>query len=350
MDSFFLIRAMPNEYLVNVGEKEIKPLLGGSAFKLFRRFIKIPAYTTTTEFELECSSRNFFGVRIKGYIVWRLDPHKIRTAINCLNFRYSENKEDSESQNIMMQTSYMLSDMAKDAVRQVVAEVNIEDILTTREKMNQNILEKLQIVSQWGLIVDTTGIDSIYIISESVYGDLQAHDRYVLRTHAKRSEQESALKVEQYDFEVKKEQAEMQSQLREHEVKEEIKINNLNNELELEKIRAEEDRKNQELIIKKSVEKERYEYHQAKLNNDQKLQNTRMKIDFENLKYLEEKKKVDNYVGERKMLDDILLNIGKLSSIYQKSNIHIFSGDDSNSLLKPLAEIINLIKQSVSIK
>jgi regulator of protease activity HflC (stomatin/prohibitin superfamily) len=165
-DSIWFVRALPNEYLVKVGKERLSISLGGTAFRPFTRHLKVPASSEITEFELECSTSNYLGVIVNGFVSWKIDPDRVETAIRSLDFYNLENP--------LEKTSGIIRDLARDAVRRSVAELAVNDILTSGDRLKSSIETILSDVSKLGLRIDSIGIRKIFIKSETVYNQLQA--------------------------------------------------------------------------------------------------------------------------------------------------------------------------------
>ena len=82
--------ALPNEYLVEIGRRKVSLQLGGRRFRLFKKFIRVPASVQTLRFSTDNANQDYQGIGIEGYANWRIDPANPETAIHALDF-FDEN-------------------------------------------------------------------------------------------------------------------------------------------------------------------------------------------------------------------------------------------------------------------
>jgi hypothetical protein len=109
----FFETALPNEYLVEIGRRRVSLQLGGRRFRMFRKFIRIPASVQTLRFSTDNANQDYQGIGIEGYANWRIDPVNPETAIHALDF-FDENDP-------MARTNAGLRTICVEAARHVIA-------------------------------------------------------------------------------------------------------------------------------------------------------------------------------------------------------------------------------------
>ena len=166
--------ALPNEYLVEVGKREVKPVLGGRRFRLFKKILRVPASVETLYFSTDNANVNYQGIGVEGYASWRIDPDRPEIAIATLDFF----DEDDPMRN----TNEKLKTICVEAVRHVIANMSIEDALRKKDEIGNNLKEQLRkFEDRWGILFDQVGIEKVRIMSEKLFEDLQAEYRDQLR-------------------------------------------------------------------------------------------------------------------------------------------------------------------------
>jgi len=337
-DSPFWIRALPNQYLVEIGLKVPRITLGGRAFRPFRQYLKLPASAEITNFEVECSTSNYIGTIVAGYVAWRIDPGRADLAIRSLDF-YNISKP-------LAKTSSLICDMAKDAVRRTIAEIKVDQILASSEKLKAGIEGILKDVSKWGLIVDSIGINRIFIKSENVFDDLQKEDRNRLRLIAEMSSQDTQSKVSQNSIEAQKVLAVGQSSLKETQLHEEAKQQKLIEEARLLKTRLEKEREREEIRLSQENEAARYEYQDLRLDHDKKLQELSCDIELKKLDVAERRRTAEGGMTDREMTSLVMSKIDHIVAPFKESRLTIVGGAEETfkGLFGPLTAITQVVK------
>ncbi len=341
-DSFFFVRALPNEYLVLVGRRKLQYSLGGTALRTFRRHLKVPASAEITSFELECSTSNYLGVIVSGYVAWRIDPVNVEIAIRSLDFYNTENPLDK--------TSGLIRDMAKDAVRRSIAEIKIDEILKSGDRLKASIEGILKDVEKWGLIVDTIGVNRIFIKSENVYNDLQMHDRDKLRLISETSNQETTSKIRQNKLEQERDIRIGESLLKETEIREGLKQKKMFEEAEMEKMRLFKEKEKEELRLSQELEEARYNYQKERIEHDDYLQGIRYGIEMKNLDIAERKRQVEGGLSDRELAELMAEKLENISGMFSKSNLTVLgnSAEAMGSILAPIQMAGELIKDMLN--
>ncbi|MGE0082862.1 MAG: SPFH domain-containing protein [Desulfococcaceae bacterium] len=182
--SLFFEHALPNEYIVQIGVRDAKPVLGGKYFKIGKRFLKFPAAVQTVYFTSDNANKNYQGLRIDGYACWRIDPEKPEIAVRSLDF--------TDRNHPMGNTNRILRTICTEAIRHIIANISIEDALTKKDEIGLNLKSQLERVERsWGILFDQVGIERVTILSSSVFEDLQQKTRDGLRLAAAQSRMET---------------------------------------------------------------------------------------------------------------------------------------------------------------
>jgi len=173
--------ALPNEYLVVVGKKTIKPVLGGKMFRPFKKFLHIPAYVQKLQFQTDNANVDYQGIGIEGYATWRINPQNPELAISTLDF-FDENDP-------MNKTNNDLRTICIEAVRHVIANMSIEDALKNKDAIANNLkIQLTEIEKKWGIVFDQVGIERVRIMSDKLFNDLQSQFRNKLRLEAAKTQ------------------------------------------------------------------------------------------------------------------------------------------------------------------
>ncbi len=187
--------ALPNEYLVEVGRKSVKPVLGGKRLRLFKKFIRVPASVQTLYFSTDNANIDYQGIGIDGYANWRIDPQSPDVAIKTLDF-FDENDP-------MERTNDELKTICVEAVRHVISNMSIDDALKKKDEIAERLkLQLKEIEGKWGILFDQVGIAKVRIMSDKLFQDLQSKFRNSLRLEVEKKKLET-------DREIAHEQNEM---------------------------------------------------------------------------------------------------------------------------------------------
>jgi hypothetical protein len=179
LSGLFFETALPNEYLVEVGRKEIRPRLGGRRFRLFRKFLRVPASVQTLNFTTDNANMDYQGIGIEGYASWRIDPEHPDLAIKTLDF--------FDEDDPMARTNAELRTICVEAVRHVISNMTIDDALKKKDEIADNLSRQLKgIERKWGIIFDQVGIEKVRIMSHRLFEQLQAQFRDGLRLEVER--------------------------------------------------------------------------------------------------------------------------------------------------------------------
>jgi hypothetical protein len=174
LKGFFFESALPNEYLVQLGKKGAKPVLGGKRFRWFRKFMRVPASVQTLYFQTDNANLDWQGIGIMGYASWRINPNDLDVAFSAMDF--------FDEDDPMARTTEQLKTICVEAVRHVIANMSIEDAVRKKDEIAENLLDQLkEMEKRWGILFDHVGIEQVRIMSKSVFENLQADYRNSLR-------------------------------------------------------------------------------------------------------------------------------------------------------------------------
>jgi flotillin len=177
----FFERALPNQYLVVVGRKNVKPVLGGKKFRWFNKFIHVPAFVQRLKFSTDNANVDYQGIEIQGYASWRINPQNPEKSISTLDF-FDDNDP-------MEKTNEELKTICIEAVRHTIANMTIDDALKKKDDIAQSLFVQLKTIEEkWGIIFDQVGIEQVRVMSGKLFQDLQSDFRSKLRLSASASQ------------------------------------------------------------------------------------------------------------------------------------------------------------------
>ena len=179
LSGLFFETALPNEYLVEVGRKDVRPRLGGRRFRLFRKFLRVPASVQTLVFTTDNANVDYQGIGVDGYASWRVDPEHPEVAVTTLDF--------FDEDDPMARTNAELRTICVEAVRHVISNMSIDDALKKKDEIAENLSLQLKgIERKWGILFDQVGIEKVRIMSDRLFEQLQAQFRDGLRLEVER--------------------------------------------------------------------------------------------------------------------------------------------------------------------
>jgi hypothetical protein len=284
MRSVFYEMALPNEYIVQIGKVDDKPVLGGKFFKLGKRFLKFPAAVQTVYFTSDNANRNYQGIKIDGYACWRIDAEKPEIAARSLDF--------SDQANPMGNTNRILRTICTEAIRHIIANQTIDEALTKKDDIGLNLKSQLErIEREWGVKFDQVGIERVTILSARVFEDLQQKARDDLRLTAAESKMETDQSIQKKASEHTEEMEALRCR-----TEKEARIMKATNESAIHKVELDEKSKREE-EERKSEEQGRTAQNEAEERADvQKAERDKRQVardaQVEALK-LEEKRKLE---------------------------------------------------------
>lgn len=310
LSGLFFETALPNEYLVVVGKKSVKPVLGGRKFKWFKKFLRVPAYVQRLHFSTDNANVDYQGIGIDGYASWRINPEMPEKSIATLDF-FDDNDP-------MARTNNDLKTICIEAVRHVIANMSIDDALKKKDEIAENLKNQLKIVEdKWGIVFDQVGIEKVRIMSSSVFNDLQSQFRNRLRLDSEKTRIDTDRQV-----------AQAENQTREKTQKEKVETDQRLKLVELEKnnqVREYEMAQNQEIaekqreISQKNFRKEmEFKHEQEQKQHELNMLAENLKIAFQEieLRYLRAAKEVET---ERNTIQEKELKIKDLARKIEQS-------------------------------
>jgi hypothetical protein len=287
LSGLFFETALPNEYLVEIGKEKITPKLGGRRFRLFKKFIRVPANVQTLHFSTDNANVHYQGIGVEGFATWRINPADPAKAIQTLDF--------FDAQDPMQQTNEELKTICIEAVRHTLANMSIDEALRQKEEIAEKLHNQLKsIEDKWGIIFDQVGIEKVRIMSNSLFEELQSQYRNELRLESEKTRIET-------DKQISSQETAMQEVVQLEKISSDRKVNqkNVENDSELKNIRLEENRKVAEK--ERSIKEEGYRQDMAfKLEQEQKKNeldalSQKLKIDLQSteIQMLETQKKIE---------------------------------------------------------
>eukprot|EP00484_Ammonia_sp_Unknown_P017091 CAMPEP_0197027210 /NCGR_PEP_ID=MMETSP1384-20130603/7163_1 /TAXON_ID=29189 /ORGANISM="Ammonia sp." /LENGTH=364 /DNA_ID=CAMNT_0042456021 /DNA_START=26 /DNA_END=1120 /DNA_ORIENTATION=- len=218
--------AEPNEWLLLIKDGELKSC--GIGTQVFRGFnetvVKFPSLLNKVSFSAQQVSKEMQGVELSGFIIWVINrdgqcPLKAYRHIRNL----SNLTADSE-------VNMHIKSMAESIVRSQIANLEINQVITQRKKVRDGIVGEMQeIVSGWGIWLETVEITEVKILSGSLFNDLQQPFRSSSREMAENIKIESQFKIDnlrtEKDIETRLMRQKQEQQL--HRQREEIKRSNI---------------------------------------------------------------------------------------------------------------------------
>lgn len=200
------IQASPTEHMIHYRRgKVLRQGLGMGSWILpvIDRFILIPCTAQNLSFAADQITRENQGVEIAGFAVWKIG----RPEITAQRFDFHDPQEPTQKIGVY------LKDVVESAIRHLVANMTIEEVLRKRASIILELKRELDyITSQWGLEIDTIEIKNVKIMSGDVFSNLQSGYREELRLSAavKRLQTEgqiAARKLEQEEEQAKQDAA-----------------------------------------------------------------------------------------------------------------------------------------------
>lgn len=330
--SLFFENALPNEYLVVIGKKDIKPVLGGKMFKLGKKFLRVPANVQKLTFVTDNANMDYQGIGIEGYATWRINPENPKIAIQTLDF--------FDEDDPMLKTNEHLKTICVEAVRHVIANMTIENALKNKDAIAENLKSQLsEIERKWGIVFDQVGIEKVRIMSDKLFTDLQSEFRDKLRLESSKTRINTDREISKHENEIHEKneleriQTNQKIELQDVEKNKQLNVRKLEDKREISeqerKIKEEEFRKEIEFNLEK--EQKNSELEQLESELDIKLTETKTRVVNEKIKLQE----LDNLIEKKKLEIEELKR--KLSQTYSKDELN-------NLFINRLPEIFESVK------
>lgn len=196
------VSASPSEYLVHVRGGQVLPATSGQGATCFKRpgdaVAVVPTSLQRLAFRADQVTREKVGVEVAGLAVYRI-------AEPLLAYRVLDFAAPEAARRELDQT---LTGMFVGAVRRLVATLTVEECLTRRKSaLGEELLREIAPIvggagrpsdsttRGWGIVIDTLEIQEVRVLSEHVFGALQAPYRAALDRAAReaRAEAEQAV-------------------------------------------------------------------------------------------------------------------------------------------------------------
>lgn len=199
MKRWGFITAMPSEYLIHMRRGKIRRRTTGQGASCFKfPWDSVAIIPTTINRIVFCADQvtlEKVGVQITGLAVYRIVEPEM--TFRMLNFSFAERASEKLGE--------ILQEMFVGATRRLVANLSIDDVMTRRkEAIATELMAELAPVVQgqgrgtdttgtgWGVILDTVEVQNVRVLSETVFGEMQARFRAELAMRARQAELESA--------------------------------------------------------------------------------------------------------------------------------------------------------------
>lgn len=364
LSGLFFETALPNEYLIEIGRKDIKPVLGGKKFRMFKKYLRIPASVQTIHFTTDNANIDYQGIGVEGYASWRIDPVNPKTAVTTLDF--------FDEDDPMERTNRELCTICIEAVRHVIANMTIDDAMRKKDEIAENLKNQLkEIEKKWGIIFDQVGIEKVTLMSGKLFENLQAQfrDQLRLEVEKKRIATDQSIATEENGMKEKTELQKLDTEKKLETTKLDNKSNLKEQEIERQNGISLKEREIRENDYRKEMafnqEKQQKEYDLSLLEKNLTIK--LLEVELEKLKSQKESEIIQGEISKMKLeltrlqkdIDQVYSNdsltnvlIEKLPDIFKSIKIDNYSILDGggNGSISPVGKILNeilfLIKQS----
>ena len=220
----------PSDYAIVFKKGNI--IKEGRGFRFFCtpriQYVIIPGNVKNITFAADQISRENQGVEVSGFAIWKVgEPKKI--------YQHFDFKQDIET---MEQVSEFLKDVVESAIRHMVANMTIEEVLRKRGTIILQLKKELEyITEQWGIVVETIEIKNVRILSKTLFDNMQAKFRNAVRLEAETNSIETEKQIEEQRIQVGDETKiiRQKSELADRERKKQLQLQEINDTAEVEK-------------------------------------------------------------------------------------------------------------------
>lgn len=355
LSDFLYERALPNEYLVELGKRDIVPVLGGKRFKWFKRFVHVPAYVQRLHFTTDNANMDYQGIGIEGFAAWRINPQKPHIAISTLDLF------DEEAP--LEKTNNDLKTICIEAVRHVIANMNIEDAMRKKDEIAGNLQKQLSVIEEkWGIVFDQVSIEKVTVMSSKLFQDLQAAFRNQRRLESAKIQINTDLEIASEENAMKEKTAKQQLAADQrlellkiennHVVKErQIDENKYMAEKEVliaqEKFRSElmfkleKEQKEHELsILGKNLELDKLKYEEKLLEEKIKIEQLKNQIATGQIEIAKLQREMQQSYSKEELSKEFLLALPKIFDAIHIQNYSVMESGNGNSF-SPVSKIMN---------
>ena len=230
MSNYRFVTVSPSDYAIVFKKGSI--IKEGRGFRFFCtpriQYVVIPGNVENITFAADQISRENQGVEVSGFAIWKVgDPKKIYQ-----HFDFDQNAE------AMGQVSEFLKDVVESAIRHMVANMTIEEVLRKRGTIILQLKKELEyITEQWGIIVETIEIKNVRILSKTLFDNMQAKFRNAVRLEAETNSIETEKQIEEQRIQVGDETKiiKQKSELADRERTKQLQLQEINDTAEVEK-------------------------------------------------------------------------------------------------------------------
>lgn len=297
MKNFHYVTVNPSDYAIVFKKGNI--VKEGRGFRFFCtpriQYVIIPGSVNNITFVADQISKENQGVEVSGFAIWKVgDPKKIYQ-----NFDFNVESDTME------QVSIFLKDVVESAIRHMVANMTIEEVLRKRGTIIVQLKKELEYISeQWGIVVDTIEIKNVRIQSKTLFDNMQAKFRNAVRLEAETNTIETEKQIEEQRIHVSDQTKiiQQQSELADRERQKQLRLQEINDKAEVEKHQRERDHagKKEEMNRKWELFKEEEEYKRQQMTEqnqtiaeEEKLQAAQAELELKKKQLEEELKKHD---------------------------------------------------------
>lgn len=230
MGNYRFVTVNPSDYAIIFKKGNI--IKEGRGFRFFCtpriQYVIIPGNVKNITFAADQISRENQGVEVSGFAIWKVgEPKKI--------YQHFDFKQDIET---MEQVSEFLKDVVESAIRHMVANMTIEEVLRKRGTIILQLKKELEyITEQWGIVVETIEIKNVRILSKTLFDNMQAKFRNAVRLEAETNSIETEKQIEEQRIQVGDETKiiRQKSEIADRERKKQLQLQEINDTAEVEK-------------------------------------------------------------------------------------------------------------------
>jgi flotillin len=196
------VSAKPSEFLVHVRGTRVRDASSGQGATCFKlpwdSVAVIPTSLQQLKFRADQVTLEKVGIEVVGFAVYRIADPLI--AYRVLNFSYAERAQEKLEET--------LTSMFVGAARRLIANLSLEDCLQKRKSaLAEELLREVAPVvggegrpddstaQGWGIVIDTIEIQEVRILSDAVFGQMQAPFRAALDQRAREARAETEKEI-----------------------------------------------------------------------------------------------------------------------------------------------------------
>ncbi|MBN2443671.1 MAG: SPFH domain-containing protein [Spirochaetales bacterium] len=364
LSGLFFEVALPNEYLVQMGQKRIKPILGGKRFKFFKKFLRVPASVETLYFKTDNANMHYQGIGIEGYASWRIDPSRPEKAMTTLDF--------FDEDDPMARTNSELQTICIEAVRHVISNMSIDDALKKKDEIAENLISQLnEVEKKWGIIFDQVGIESVRIMSSTLFENLQSEYRDSIRLNVEKkrlitdreiaaaensTREETELERLETDRKIELKNVDNTTLVKDRQLDEDQKLAQKERTIREDKYRdemkfnSEKAEKDHELsILNNNLEIKLLELEQKLLASKKDTESIKNEISLKQLEIEKIKRRIEQTFSESTLVHTLIQNLPEVYGALEIDNYSVLDSGGNGTIspvAKLLKEIVFLLKDS----